>query len=745
MPQSVSANGTKETGVTGHKEHGTIPTNYLYMEAQTKGDTSAVETETGENITKNSENMDCPRASLLLEEFRFVPYVETCPPPASKALKQYASDCFNYAMIFVEEWIMEDQNGYVPNKEILIDVLARKRPRGVFGFGNLYSGPDCGLAKAMQKVFRLSLACNMSEKINSFLVECKDMFYSDQLLASLHTTDILKPCIDIVAENINTETMVALEVGGVQNAIYHRLMSISASMPSKPIVYKVAHTGLSAEFPETVSIVTQDQLKQESSLQDQSVDLLILNHVLHKQENLDTCLDTYSKLLKEGGFLLVKEVTGNFALCLAVEALSETEEFPRTRGDRIFGRYLQGSAWSKLFSLHGFDIIYERTDGVFATLYLLRKRVLQSSIANPMIFKMNELHYPWLENLSAKMRKMEASPKDAKLWLLAKKETSGILGFLKCLRGEPGGDKVRAIFISNLLASSTEPYISDDSPELKWILQRDLTQNVFRDGAWGSFRHIPWETGTSTEPPGGRASCDPDKSYIVVTGPETQGPGVELVHWLVERGARRILLCSSGCDPSQAAKLTESCQASGSQVQISRRNVTTVDGAWGLVNQAQALAPLGGVFNVHSVTRYGLFQRQTRETFQEVCDPKVQATINLDHVTRTLCSNSLEWFVVLSCACAGRGMKGHTNSGFSGSVVERICEKRQADKLPGLAIQLGNATDARHCPDQDNAANGHPGATLQDTTGLLVTLDALLTREACPVVSSMVKPETMKY
>ena len=451
--------------------------------------------DTTENGERDTESIEGQNQSLVLEEYRFVPYIDTSPPLRSEPLKQYATDCFNYAMKFLEEWIMRDESDFVPNKEILIDVLARRRPRGSINFENLYSGLDCGLAKAMQRLFRLPLACNMSEKVNSLLNDCQDIFYSDKLLASLHTTDILKPCIDIVAENISAETTVALEVGGVQNALYHRIMSIAACFPSKPIIYKVAHTGVAAEFPETVSIVTEDQLLEDSSLQDQAVDLLILNHVLHKQENIDACLEKYSKLLKEGGFLLVKEVTGNFPLCLVMEALSENAEYPRTRADRIFGRYLDGSGWSKLFSLHGFDVIYERTDGVFATLFLLRKRMVQTRTTNPMIFSMNELHFLWLEDLIAKMRKMETSPKDSRLWLLARKGMSGVTGFLKCVRGEAGGDNLRGILISNLIPSSQEPQVFEDNPDLQWLVQRDLTQNVFRDGTWGSFRHIPLRTG----------------------------------------------------------------------------------------------------------------------------------------------------------------------------------------------------------------------------------------------------------
>lgn len=75
---------------------------------------------------------------------------------------------------------------------------------------------------------------------------------------------------------------------------------------------------------------------------------------------------------------------------------------------------------------------------------------------------------------------------------------------------------------------------------------------------------------------------------------------------------------------------------------------------------------------------------QTLDNFQKVCEPKVTGTINLDGVTRAVCRNSLDWFVVFSSVSCGRGNMGQGNYGFANSVMERICEQRQADGMPGV-------------------------------------------------------------
>lgn len=64
------------------------------------------------------------------------------------------------------------------------------------------------------------------------------------------------------------------------------------------------------------------------------------------------------------------------------------------------------------------------------------------------------------------------------------------------------------------------------------------------------------------------------------------------------------------------------------------------------------------------------------------------ATRALDAATRELAPD-LEYFVVFSSVSCGRGNPGQSNYGFANSAMERIVEQRQADGLPGLAVQWG--------------------------------------------------------
>ena len=132
---------------------------------------------------------------------------------------------------------------------------------------------------------------------------------------------------------------------------------------------------------------------------------------------------------------------------------------------------------------------------------------------------------------------------------------------------------------------------------------------------------------------------------------------------------------------------------------------------------------------------------QSAEQFQQVADPKVTGTMNLDAVTRQICRASLDWFVVFSSVSCGRGNAGQANYGFANSVMERICEQRRLDNLPGLAIQWGAIGDVGVVLDTMGGNDTVIGGTLpQRILSCLATMDQFL-NQPHPVVSSFVLAE----
>uniref|UniRef100_A0A6P7GEP3 Fatty acid synthase-like n=1 Tax=Diabrotica virgifera virgifera TaxID=50390 RepID=A0A6P7GEP3_DIAVI len=227
----------------------------------------------------------------------------------------------------------------------------------------------------------------------------------------------------------------------------------------------------------------------------------------------------------------------------------------------------------------------------------------------------------------------------------------------------------------------------------------------------------------------------PEKVYIIVGG--LGGMGLELAHWLFSRGARIIILNGRRNIWSKYQKLSMNIWESLKyKAIIDLSDTTTMAGAENLLLEAQNYGPVGGIFNVALVLRdapvyqqttqmfedvcrpkisssmmqikvkvifLGIFNvalvlrdapvyQQTTQMFEDVCRPKISSSKNMDVLTRKMCPQ-LDHFVMFSSVVASRGVMGQTNYGYANSALERLCERRKRDKLPGLAIEWGPVAD----------------------------------------------------
>ncbi|KAK3609643.1 hypothetical protein CHS0354_028847 [Potamilus streckersoni] len=234
-----------------------------------------------------------------------------------------------------------------------------------------------------------------------------------------------------------------------------------------------------------------------------------------------------------------------------------------------------------------------------------------------------------------------------------------------------------------------------------------------------------------------QALCDPRKVYILTGG--LGGFGLEVADWLINRGAKFLVLTSrSGVRTGYQCRKMRLWRERGVIVQISRRDVSNAGETRQLIIEAQANGHIGGIFHLAMVLKDGLFESQTLKSFHQVCQPKVCGTQNLDHVTRELCKEELDWFVVFSSIISGMGNAGQSNYGFANSVMERICEQRKKDGLPGLAIQWGAIGDVGVVMDTMGGNDIIVGGTCpQRINSCLTCLNHFLT-SSCTVVTSYV-------
>ena len=236
----------------------------------------------------------------------------------------------------------------------------------------------------------------------------------------------------------------------------------------------------------------------------------------------------------------------------------------------------------------------------------------------------------------------------------------------------------------------------------------------------------------------------PLHSFIITGG--LGGFGLEVASWMITRGAKKIVLSSrSGVKTSfQELSIRRFREQYGAEITVSTNDCVTREGAKALIEDAQSLGPLRGIFHLAMVLKDATLENQTVELFEEACASKVQGTIHLDELSRELVPD-LEHFVCFSSVVSGRGNIGQTNYGFANSVMERVCEVRRKDNLHGLAIQWGAIGDVGVVAESLGGNDIIVGGTLpQRIPSCMEVLDNILQSSSSPsftVLSSIVKAD----
>ncbi|KAL6257977.1 hypothetical protein P5V15_011573 [Pogonomyrmex californicus] len=241
-----------------------------------------------------------------------------------------------------------------------------------------------------------------------------------------------------------------------------------------------------------------------------------------------------------------------------------------------------------------------------------------------------------------------------------------------------------------------------------------------------------------------RYYCDSKKTYLILGG--LGGFGLELADWLILRGARNVVLTSrTGIKNGYQRMKVELWKSYGVNVLIIvGSDASNRKDCEFILKSAEEQGPVEAIFNLAAVLKDSICKNQTPESFEKSFRGKAWATKMLDELSRKLCPQ-LRHFVVFSSFSSGRGNAGQTNYGMANSVMERICERRVADGLPGLAIQWGAIGEVGLIVDwMDNKGLVVGGTLQQKVSSCLEKLENFLLQDR-PVVASMVVAEKRAY
>jgi NADP-dependent 3-hydroxy acid dehydrogenase YdfG/aryl carrier-like protein len=175
------------------------------------------------------------------------------------------------------------------------------------------------------------------------------------------------------------------------------------------------------------------------------------------------------------------------------------------------------------------------------------------------------------------------------------------------------------------------------------------------------------------------------RSYLITGG--LGGVGLKVARWMVERGARHVVLVGRSQPSEEVKSQLRELEHSGAQVVVAQADVSDVFQMTRLLTSLeQSSPPLRGIIHAAGVVDEGLLQQQHLEHFMRVMAPKVQGAWNLHALTR---NQSLDFFVLFSSASSLVGGVNLANYAAANAFLDALASYRRAQGLPGSTINWG--------------------------------------------------------
>nr|WP_255524802.1 type I polyketide synthase [Nodosilinea sp. FACHB-13] len=267
------------------------------------------------------------------------------------------------------------------------------------------------------------------------------------------------------------------------------------------------------------------------------------------------------------------------------------------------------------------------------------------------------------------------SPHQALLWGLGRSlrlEHPEFWGGLVDLPGKADeSEQDVAPWLDNLVAYVTSPQGEDEvalRQQQSWVLR---LQTI--------------EVASDAGPEPGATSIQAEATYLITGG--TGALGQQLAGWLVEQGARHLVLTSRRGSNLDLEKTLAPLRQAGATVWVEavdggdRAALSTL-----LDRIQQQLPPLRGVFHAAGVLADGFMANQSTEQFHQVMPGKLQAAWHLHQLTQTL---PLDWFVLFSSITSVLGSPGQGNYGAANAGLDALAQYRRQRGLPALSINWG--------------------------------------------------------
>ncbi|CAH0385876.1 unnamed protein product [Bemisia tabaci] len=273
----------------------------------------------------------------------------------------------------------------------------------------------------------------------------KYLFYPQEDEESSDLAEVVRVAVQLALENLPSIKVKTVEMADAfMNPDVPLISTILAtSLGDLPLIQADITVLSASDNPVVADMAPGIQVEDRKLPGDQSCHIVVVSSIVGRPEVLQLALNA----LKDGGFMIAREKI--------------TEKVPED----------------------GLSISMNRICGSERIL-IIRREITEK--LEPIVIKVPANNFEWITELQNALKAEDSSTKQ-KIILYAEKEPlNGLLGFFNCIRKEAGGERTRCVLVMDKKA----PPFSVNHPFYKEQLAKDLAVNIYKDGKWGSYRHL---------------------------------------------------------------------------------------------------------------------------------------------------------------------------------------------------------------------------------------------------------------
>jgi len=217
-----------------------------------------------------------------------------------------------------------------------------------------------------------------------------------------------------------------------------------------------------------------------------------------------------------------------------------------------------------------------------------------------------------------------------------------------------------------------------------------------------------------------------DATYLLTGG--YGGLGLTFAGWLIERGAKHLILTGRSGPKQAAAEQIATWKKDGIDIQIATPDLENSTDLEMLIRSIPPLRPLKGVMHFAGLLDDASVLNITEEQFNKVFGPKVAGAWNLHVLTK---DRSLDWWVVPSSSTILFGSPGQAAYVGANSFLDALAEHRRSLGLPAQSIQWGTVAGVGLAAAESNRLDrlAEEGVAPLDTDTCIALYETIVTAD----------------